>query len=160
LSDEVKEVPKADIDVDKTWRKPVLQSILFCDHANQTDDGKTNLVGIFDRIFVHPEKKVTTAFFLFVRTSQTHKGPIKVRCVTPDSEILFTISYDATESNVQFSEAMPAFVQYLGQLRFVAKAEGIYWLDVSFNDELLGGVPLMIEYRKTEAKESGTDTYP
>jgi hypothetical protein len=159
LSSEAEQKTKVDIDVDKAWRRPIFQSILFCDFANQTIDGKVNLIGVFDRLYVHPSRKITAPFFLFVRTAGTLTGPIQVRCIGPDRGLVFTIDYAAT-GEFELKNDLPAYVQFVGPVRFAVNEQGIYWFDVSFEGGLLGGVPLMIEFRETEDKESGTDTYP
>ncbi len=37
--------------------------------------------------------------------------------------------------------------------------EGVYWFDVSFKGQSVGGAALVIEFRETEDKAGGTDTY-
>ncbi|HKZ79363.1 MAG TPA: hypothetical protein VJ124_13900 [Pyrinomonadaceae bacterium] len=50
------------VNVPEERKRPRLLSILFCDFASFTIDKKVNLLGIFDRIYVHPEQKKTPVF--------------------------------------------------------------------------------------------------
>lgn len=42
---------------------------------------------------------------------------------------------------------------------FHVSTEGVYWFAVLFKGQSLGGAALAIEFRETEDKEGGTDTY-
>lgn len=132
--------------------------MLFCDYANQTAGNKTNLAGIFDRVYVHPEAKVTPPFMIFIRTAETLKSPVRVTLLDPSSEVVSTLNYDATGHEA--TPDMPFYIQFLAQMQFPVTTAGVYWFDVSYGDESLGGTPLMVEFRETEDKESGTDSYP
>ncbi|HEY2972034.1 MAG TPA: hypothetical protein VGJ48_05940, partial [Pyrinomonadaceae bacterium] len=71
------------LDTAKEREKPRILSILFCDFANFTVDKKVNLLGIFDRIYVHPEKKKTPLFTLFIRTAETIEERVSITLFDP-----------------------------------------------------------------------------
>ena len=155
------QTPLADtkpVDVQKERAKPRLASILFCDYWNQTEDGKTNLMGIFDRIYVHSKGRLTPNFVLFIRSVNTIEESLKVRVFAPDGSPAVGIDFDAFDASV-FTPNLPANVQSTLNLRFPVESEGVYWFNVFYKGESLGGAGLVIEYRQTEERKGGTDTY-
>jgi hypothetical protein len=44
-------------------------------------------------------------------------------------------------------------VQFLGQIQFAVPMEGVYWFDISYKTESLGGVGLSIAYPKPKEEE-------
>lgn len=159
MSEQAAEVPlKSDIDVEKLRRLPRLQAILFCDFASMTDDGKVNLLGVFDGLHVHPEKKITPVFVIFVRTAETYEADVQVTLIAPNGQVAATISFTGLE-NFKYEPEKPNNIQSIGQMRFAVPIEGVYWFDVSYQGKSLGGVGLPIYYRETENKEGGTNTY-
>jgi hypothetical protein len=166
---EVKQLPEAfaayvsTINMEDIRKRPRLLSLLFCDFYNQTSDGKVNLIGIFDRIFVHPEIKKTPAFFLYVRTAETFEDLVSVRIFGPEPE-----NEPIAELNFGGPKEMPSKdrlpgdpnqLQLLMPIAFEVKKQGVFWFDVSFKGKSLGGAGLVMHYRETEDKQSGTDGY-
>lgn len=147
----------ASFDLKKERQQPRLLSILFCDFASFTLDKKVNLLGIFDRVFVHPERKKTPVFTLFVRTAETTNERLAVTLFQPDGKAGLAFQFGG-EHNV-FTPNLPAQVQLLIGVQFVAEVEGPYWFDVAYKGKSLGGAGLVVEYREVEGQDRGTDTY-
>lgn len=140
-------------------KRPRLLALLFCNHTNTTKDDKANLIGVFDRVFVHPEVKKTPQFVIFIRTAETTQEPMLLSVFNPDGTpaVAFEFASDVTEH--KFTPDRPAQVQFIAGMRFDVGADGIYWFDVSYKGESIGGAGLVVEFRETEDKEGGTDTY-
>jgi hypothetical protein len=144
------------VDLATERSKPRVLSLLFCDFASFTIDKKVNLLGIFDRIFVHPEKKQTPIFTLFIRTAETIEERLTVTLFRPDGKPGLGFQFGGQKQT--YTPNLPAQIQLLIGLQFVAEIEGAYWFDVSYKEKSIGGAGLVVEYR-TEQKEHGTDTY-
>jgi uncharacterized protein DUF6941 len=155
------QTPLADtppVDVHKERAKPRLVSILFCDDWTETEDGKTTLTGIFDRIYVHSKGRLTPKFGLFIRTVDTKEEGLRVRIFDPDGSPVMGFDFADIEAGV-FTHNLPANIQSVIRIRFPVNTEGVYWFHVIYKGESLGGAGLVIEYRETEERKGGTDTY-
>jgi hypothetical protein len=159
LSNDIESAVNTNMDISKEWQRPRLVSILFCDSYKMAEDGKADLIGVFDRIYVHPEIKNTPPFTLFVRTAETLEGLIQIICYAPDGEIPTVVNY-ASAPESAFTPNLPANLQGISHMNpFHISMEGIYWFDVTFRGQSLGGAGLAIAFRETEDKTGGTDTY-
>lgn len=159
MSDEVETAANIQVDTVEEWQRPRLVSILFCDSYQIRDDGKADLTGIFDRIYVHPERRHTPPFWLYVRTAETTDAPIRIVCRAPDGGIP-TMANLAPINKEEYTPNLPANYQGIVHMNpFYVSAGGVYWVDVRFNGKSLGGAALAIELRETEDKAGGTDTY-
>ncbi|HKG60657.1 MAG TPA: hypothetical protein VKB05_12935 [Pyrinomonadaceae bacterium] len=143
--------------------KPRLLALLFCDYINQTKEEKTNLVGVFDRIYVHPDKKKTPRFALFIRFAEALDGPVTLTVFGPSGQPVFGAEFDANAAQFEaVRERQPEYprqVQAIVGLQFEAKTEGLYWFDVSYMSQSLGGAGLPVEFIKEGEKTGGTDTF-
>jgi hypothetical protein len=159
LSNEIEAAVNTKADALKEWQRPLLVSLLFCDSCSLREDSKADVIGIFDRIYVHPETRVTPLFMLFVRTAETTGEMVRVICRAPDGRIPTLVEFMAAPSS-EFSPNLPANVQGIVTMNpFLVHTEGVYWFDVSFKGQSLGGAALVIEFRETEDRKGGTDTY-
>src|SRR5205085_8899356 len=129
------------IDYASERKKPRLLAILFCDFSNSTEHGKANLLGIFDRIYVHPDNKMTPKFILYVRTAETIPGSVEITILNPEGKSLGSMGYDANA--VEFTPNLPAQMQLVLPFSFIAEVEGVYWFNVSYNEETIGGAGLV-----------------
>lgn len=138
-------------------KRPRLLSILFCDLINITKEDKVNLIGIFDRIFVHPERKQTPLFSLFVRAAELADEPSYITVFKPDGTAVTGVVF-GTEK-VDFTPNLPAQIQFMAGFQFIAETEGVYWFDISYKGVSIGGAGLTVQYRETEDRQGGTDTF-
>lgn len=145
-------VPTVDIDVAQALAKPRLEGILFAEYANQTGDTKTNLSGIFERLFIDPKTKKSGNFFLFVRTAETHEGVVEIILVDPKSKARLGIKFDGRNFAVAEPNPYPRLMQFLDRVSFEATIEGTYWVHVTYEGETLGGAPLSVEWKTKEAE--------
>ncbi len=141
LSEEFGEIS----DLTSEIARPRLMALLFCDWANQTADNKSNLIGTFDRIFVGPDSKLTPPFTLFIRLAQVTKGPVQIRIIGPDGKI--GLDGAIQPEGVTVTEGEPVYVQAMMHIQFEAELAGIYWFDVSYQGQSLGGASLMVQLR-------------
>lgn len=159
MSNEIKAAVNTRVDISKEWQQPRLISILFCDSFEIAEDGKLNLAGIFDRIYVHPKVKQTPPFTLSIRTAETTDGTMLTICYAPNGEIPITVNSQAA-SKTEFTPNLPANLQSISGINpFHVSMEGVYWFDVSFRGQSLGGAALVVEFRETEDESGGTDIY-
>jgi hypothetical protein len=159
LSDEIEAAVKANMEIAKKWQQPRLESILFCDSFAVTEDDKTTLIGIFDRIYVHPEIRQTPPFKIFTRTANANQGLIQITGYAPNGEIATVVSFGRIPSS-EFTPNLPANLHSIANvLPFRVPVEGVYWFDLSFKGQSISGAALVIEFRETEDKTGGTDTY-
>lgn len=143
-------VPKNTTNPSESLQKPRLEAILFCDYATRTIDGKYILGGIFERfVFTHKEEKVTHYFYLFLRFGQTTNGQIQVALYDPNGEIISAVAFEV--SPAQFAGNYPPQINFLDKVRFSTPVEGVYWFDISYQGESLGGAPMIIDFLEPEA---------
>ncbi len=152
------------LSVDDERAKPRLIAMLFCDYLNQTGDGKTNLSGVFDRVYVNKEKKKTPRFGVFIRTAETLTEPITLSVFSPSKKLLiaFHFSGDIAQFEAQAGERpadYPKQIQAILGMEFAAEEEGVYWFDISYKGSSIGGAGLPIEYIKEGDQVRATDTY-
>lgn len=144
------------IDVSQEKKKPRLLCLLFCDYTNLTKDDKPNLIGVFDRIFVDPEKRKTPQFVVFVRVAEVMNA-FDITGFGPDEQPALQIK--SVPRPQAYTDGLPRQVQTAIVLQFEVKDEGVFWFDISYEGVSLGGAGLTIQFRETEDKQGGTDTY-
>ena len=145
---------KAQINIAEELGKPRLVALLFCDYLDRTKEGKSNLAGAFDIIYVDPERKRTPPFFLFVRTAETGSGPLQVTFFDPNGAVAAAATFKAAHHTP--TPGQPGHMQVLARLQLDTPVEGVYWVDVSHNGQTLGGAALTVEFRKQEG-QNGID---
>lgn len=147
----------ASISLPDLRQQPRLLSLLFCDYISRTDDKKVNLLGIFDRAFVHSEEKQSPVFFIFGRVAEAFREPLWLRVFDPDNEPQAEMRFDPpvmpTEPN------MPKQVQFLMKLQMRFNKIGTYWFDLSYQDNSLGGAGLVVGFREGGKESGSTDTF-
>jgi hypothetical protein len=145
--------PAVSVDLEKELAAPRLVALLFCDWANQTRDGKNNLVGAFDRIFVREGQKETHAFFIFLRTAETVGEPLQVTIFSPGGAIVAGLQYGVTEfhRDIEHPEH-PLYIQIMLPVQFPVPMPGVYWVNISYGGKSLGGAALIVELAKPEAQ--------
>lgn len=148
-------IPEVNIDVTQEREKPRLVSVLFYDFANRTGNGKFNLSGIFDRIFVDAEKKRTRSFGMFIKTAETHEGIIRVLILDPNGQLIAALDFGLAEKEFPKDEKYH-ITQASGGIEFDTPVEGLYWFDVSYNGKSLGGTALQVDFAISENKD-GSD---
>lgn len=144
--------PVVTIDVVKERDRPRLVALLFCDYANQTKEGKNNLLGTFDSLYLDPEKgKSTPRFIMFLRAYRVQSGQLQVSIFAPSGELGAALRVGVTTSKDEPPESR-SHLQALLQVQFEVSDEGKYWVDVSHDGVSLGGAMLTILFRKREAE--------
>jgi Family of unknown function (DUF6941) len=156
------------IDLPKGRVRPRLLSLLFCDFANRTDDHKLNLIGVFDRIYVHPDIRKSPPFILYGRSAQTFEDALWVRVFDPDNEPQVEIKFDPPskeqiqtlrEAQVERDPDDPDQFQFYIPIQMTFKKKGTYWFDVSYRNFSLGGAGLVVRIRKLGEEKNATDTF-
>lgn len=152
MAGETEALPQINIDVGREWQKPRLVALLFCEGANLTTDGKANIWSVFDRIIVDPARKISGAFTVFIRTAQTTpEQDVEVVIVAPNNEPVASLSYAGVEE-VE-AEGRPVYVHFIGRIGIKTPVEGVYWFNVSYKGETLGGGALAVQFQKPEVTE-------
>ena len=151
-----------EIDLSGGRARPRLLSILFCDFASRTDDKKVNLLGIFDRIYVHPDLRKSPPFVVYARTAETFEDQLWLRVFDPDDEPAIEIRFDPPKE-VIVDESLPANapkqIQIVIPVQLVFRKTGTYWFDLSYRNFSLGGAGLVVDFRKTGEEQNATDTF-
>jgi len=120
--------------------------MLFCDYVNQTVEGKVNLLGTFDRIFVDKGAS-TPKFIIFLRTAETLDGELRLTIISPKEKAVAALVFggDAERKNPDYQQ-----MQLITPMQFQVMEHGLYWFDLSYKDQSLGGVGLSLEPRPPE----------
>jgi hypothetical protein len=148
-------------DFSEIRQRPRVLSVLFCDYANRTDDNKVNLIGIFDRIYAHPEKRMSPPFIVYARTAETFEDNLWVRVFDPDDQPVAEIRFDPPEvpNEPDREPDWPNQLQFFLPIRMALPKEGVYHFDLAYRDFSIGGAGLVVKFRVLREGESGTDTY-
>jgi hypothetical protein len=136
------------IDAARERKKARLVSLTFCMYFSVDQQGRNNLIGCFDRIYADPATKQTGQFILVVRTAETRKGELVASILDPTNRPVAAVIFEAPDTEVPLD--MPMHLQSYGPMNFNAPAEGVYWVDVSYQGRSLGGESLTVEFRKPE----------
>ena|SRR5688572_8221958 len=144
------------LNVAEEKKKPRLLALLFCDFTSLTKDDKPNLLGVFDRIYIDRNNPHTPPFAVFVRVAEAIE-PFQMTMFGPDDLPAFQIK--SVPSQVEYTEGLPRQIQTAFVVKFEVKAEGVFWFDVSYQGNSLGGAGLHIQYREVEGGHSGTESY-
>src|SRR3712207_6782641 len=112
--------------------RPRVLAILLCDWANQTDDGKTNLSGIFDRLLVREIPGAAAPVHLYVRFANLTPGQIEIVVLAPDGAEAAKLS--ARFGHVTWGETQPMegalnFAQLLTRVALQITSPGVHWID-------------------------------
>jgi len=145
-------VSEISLDVDAEKATPRMVALLFFDYANLTGDGKLNLAGVFDRLFVDRETKKTVPIGIFIRVAETVGSTVFVTIHSPDKKVAAGFAFAVPSENVELKDARREgekhlMFQMLARVQFDAPAEGTYWVNVGFDGKSIGGCPLVIEFR-------------
>jgi hypothetical protein len=138
--------------------RPRLVALLFCDGANQSKDGKNNILGGFDRIRVPAGHSLTPVFALFVRTAETIEHPVELTVFAPAGVPVAGVRYQSKEvARVGEHPEFPVHVQVLAGFQFPVQGAGVYWFDVSYAGVSLGGAALIVDIVAAEENDNGID---
>jgi hypothetical protein len=124
--------------------KPRLETVLFCDHATVTTEGKAILWGIFNRALIDPEAEAQVLCYLFVRTVETVEEAIRIRVLDPNGRVVVEGAGDEPDREAPW----PRYVQTLQRVILSQLVEGLYWVDVVYKGLSLGGAHLIVEFGK------------
>lgn len=149
----------AGLDFSAVRKKPRLLALLFCDYINTTGDDKVNLLGAFDRITVHPEKRLSPRFVVFARVAEAHESPLWLTVLDPDNEPKAEIRFDPPKMPSDRDPDLPNQVQFMLHIGMKFDKDGTYWFDVSYEGESLGGAGLVIGHTEGGGKDATTDTF-
>jgi hypothetical protein len=156
LPDEAVLTSEWPFDLDEEKVMPRLVALLFFDYGNETADHKLNLSGIFDRIFVDKVAKKTVPIGVFVRTAETFDTPVYVSIVSPESKPVGGFAFSIPRKDAQQASGQKyAMFQIMARIQFDAPVEGTYWFNIAFNGKLLGGCPLVVEFRDFKEIKDG-----
>lgn len=131
-------------DVVEDRKRPQLVNISLCDLISLEQSGKVNLMGCFDRIFRDKKTKTTGNFYLYVRTAETRTGHINITFLTQKNVPILQVGYDIEIRDTEPPLDKPLHTQFHSRMSFIAKEKGVYWVDVTYNGQSLGGRVLTI----------------
>lgn len=136
--------PQISIDVTEEREKPRLVSLLFCDYANKTAEGKHNILGSFDAIRLDPtqEIKSTPPFIVYLRLRNVPDGLLQLTIFAPSNDLAAALGLQMVHREVE-SKPTKRF-EALIRMQFEIKEPGDYWMDVSYDGVSLGGESLRI----------------
>lgn len=140
-------------------KEPRLLALLFCDYINTTGDDKVNLLGVFDRIWVHREGRLSPRFVVFGRVAEAFKSPLWLTVLDPDNEPKAEIRFDPPKMPSDRDPNLPNQIQFMLYTRMKFDKDGTYWFDISYEGNSLGGAGLAIGHIEGGAVDATTDTF-
>jgi len=148
MAEEPAETTTANMSLAESRKQPSIIALLFCDYAKTSPEGKLNISGIFDRIFVDPDIKKTPTFYVFLKLQEVF-GSAEFHILNPAGKIigaaLYEVKQDAAKSDeLNFTQASIRFME------LETEEEGLYWFEIVYKGHSLGGTGLKVEFKKRE----------
>lgn len=126
---------------------PHLALAILCDRVLQEKDGVMSLIRVVDRFNVSgteremPPSPVQTTLVVVLKSGDYDgKGHIKVRPQAPSGKLVME-----REFPVLF-EGQDRGVGIVASITFMLDEEGLYWIDVLFEDAVMTRIPLRVVY--------------
>src|SRR5690348_2104133 len=124
----------------------------LCDRVLHEQDGALSLIRIVDRFTISgateqmPPAQVQTTLVIVFRTGALAVGAymIKIRLIHPNAAASLV-----TEHRAFFDGREEASVNLIASLNLMLKEEGLYWIDVLFEDALVTRIPMRVLYQRT-----------
>ena len=129
------------VDLTGQVERPRLLAFLFADYAETTVSGKAVVAGVFDRLFLQPDK--ATSFYIYVRIAQAAESPIVVTILDPMGNSLGNMILKMPDDAV--IKAVPAYMQAAMQIAIPLSEPGLYWFSVMYKGSELGLIPLQVD---------------
>lgn len=143
-----KRAPDAEMDKAAARGRPQLVALLFCEWANITKEDKHNLIGVFDTITLPPAETLTPQFTLFIRVAHAFDDPLQLRVFGPDDALAVYGEIASREENSNPDNAFQ--YQVIAQLQFAPKIAGMYWFEILYSGQSLGGAELRIVFAPSQ----------
>ena len=147
-----KPAPSTEIDRTIDMARPRLVALIFCDWANVTTDQKFNLIGTFDRITVSASDKRPPLFALYIRLANTLEDDVHLQVYNPDGTSALEGRFKPQD--ISSSVHNPIFLQIAARLQFEAEQDGLYWFEVLYQGQSLGGTALTVQIASSEEQEA------
>ena len=140
---------------------PHLSMALLCERVLQERDGVISLIRVVDRFMVpgvsremQPSPLQTTLVIGFKSGAATGKHVIRIRPVTPSGMALpeqeFPVLFEGRDRG-------PGIVAQIG---FMLNEEGLYWIDVLFEDSVVTRIPMMVLYQRVAQASGPVEPHP
>ncbi|MEK7754136.1 MAG: hypothetical protein AAB403_02130 [Planctomycetota bacterium] len=134
--------------------RPYVAVAVLCEKVLREADGVLSAIRIVDRFFVSgptpqmPPGNILTNLLIILK-SGFFKGKAKVRVTprTPDNQRMPELSFD------QLFEGDDRGVAIIAQFAFPVAEEGLYWLDIAFEQDVLTSIPMRVVYRQVSTRE-------
>lgn len=131
---------------------PYIQVAAICERALQEKDGVVSLVRLVDRFTMTipgpatpdrtPASTISLTIAVMLKSGFFQgRGTLKVVPNTPSGQQMSELSMPV------LLEGQDRGVNVILNTQFVVKEEGLYWLDVSFEGQLLTRIPMRILYQ-------------
>lgn len=131
---------------------PFLQIAVLCEQVLQERDGVLSMIRVVDRIIVSavgtdvpaqmPPYNVDLKLVVTLKAGQARsRNSLKIRPETPAGQQL-----PALEAPV-FFEGEDRGVNIVADFGLTADLEGLYWIDVLLDDQMLTRIPLRVVYQ-------------
>lgn len=138
---------------------PHLAAAFLCEKVLREGDGVPSIIRIFDRYNIRgtssemPPSPIQATVFVSLKAGSlaTGKYRIRLRPRKPDGGYL-----KQEEFPVFFEGGPDRGVNIIGQMAFLIQEEGLYWIDVLFEDATLTRIPLRILYQRIQSSALGT----
>lgn len=121
--------------------RPRLLALVFCDYGNVAQDGKFNVMGIFDRV-VSPRFPHKFTFYLYVRFMEVLRGEIEIECTAPSGRAVAKMIFPVPPEDT--GDEHPLFLQALARTNALLAEPGLHWFTVRYEGEELGRAPLNV----------------
>ncbi len=118
-------------------------ALLVCDYANMSDEGKHNVMGVFNQVIVRPPDLMSPRFYVYFSVEGFRTDPLRLCLLTPTGdEVVGGTLTPAPNDALPLIGTVSAHVPF----RFEAKGPGLYRLELSCHGQVMASTPIMVEY--------------
>ena len=140
---------------------PHLAMALLCDRVLQERDGVLSLIRVVDRFTIPgttkempPSPLQTTLVIAFKSGATTGKHTVKLRPVKPSGESMPEQEFPA------LFEGRDRGIGIVAQIAFMLDEEGLYWIDVFFEEAVVTRIPMMVLYQRVAQASRPEASHP
>ena len=140
---------------------PYIAAAFLCEKVLRESDGVNSFIRVVDRLIVNvggsqdqptSVKSNLVLVLMFKSGTARQKMSITIRPTSPTGKVLGKVQVS------QLFEGEDRGVNIFTELKMDLAEEGVYWIDVLLEEELVTRIPLRLLYQRTAVSREPTET--
>jgi hypothetical protein len=126
---------------------PRVEAVLLCDYINMTGDGKYNVMGIYERVWIVNKEVPFHRFIIYAKVAEITDGKLVIRIVHSDGELLYAAEVGRENPPV---DGKDRWLVTHSVVDLALERPGTHWIDFEYNGEPIGGASFAVDYFNAE----------